>query len=260
MRIRVTFLTGFPYISLVIGLPERFQIVDKLGVLTAGVRILPILGGCAVGSFFGGAISGKKNNTGITLVAAALLQLLGTSLMLLDTNKDAYSAIQYAFQVLFGLGVGLSFSAATIMTNLVPGEESQRASAQGAVAQARVLGGCIGLSVCTIISNIYFETYLQQELEPEDFETLLKTPLLVRKLSSQKYELFRHVYAKAFRQELKVMIGISAVMVAASLLALERNPAPLERMTTQAHLKDERGSRRGSDSGTELTQIEHRSA
>ncbi|KAJ4147766.1 hypothetical protein LMH87_002272 [Akanthomyces muscarius] len=83
----VTLLTGFPYISLAITIPERYQIVDRQSVLMASVHILPLLGACAMGSFLGGAISSKKNNTAYTLVAAACFQLLGLTLMSIIPSK-----------------------------------------------------------------------------------------------------------------------------------------------------------------------------
>lgn len=204
-----------------------------------------------MGSFLGGAISSRSNNTGYTLVGASALQLLGIGLMLTLSAENDTAARQYGFQIVFGLGVGLSFSAATIMTNLVASEESERASAQGAVAQARVLGGCIGLSICTVILNVHINKYLEEELSQEQYDQLLRSPLSGLQLPPDLRELVRHVYANAFRDELKVMTGVCAAMVVFSLLTLEKTPASLERLTVQA--KDD--DRRGSDSGTELTDL-----
>ncbi|KAK0387804.1 hypothetical protein NLU13_4049 [Sarocladium strictum] len=251
----VTLLTGFPYIASTIVLPERFQIVNGQSVLQAGVQILPLLGSCAIGSFLGGAISSKSNNTGYTLVGASSLQLVGIGLMLTVSPESDKTASQYGFQAIFGLGVGLSLSAATIMTNLVASEESERASAQGAVAQARVLGGCVGLSICTVILNAHINQHLKAVLGTEQLDQLLRSPLSGLRLSPDLREMVKHVYANAFRQELQVMTGVCAAMVVCSLFTLERNPAPLERLTVQV-VKDN-DLRRGSDSGTELTDMGH---
>ncbi|KAH7019193.1 major facilitator superfamily domain-containing protein [Ilyonectria destructans] len=249
----VTMFTGFPYISLSIVIPERFQIVNREGVLMAGLHILPLLGACAIGSFLGGAISSKKNNTSITLFGASCLQLLGVGLMSMLSGPDASVKVQYGFQVIFGLGVGLSFSAATIMTSILAAERSELASAQGAVSQARVLGGCIGLSICTVIFNAHVNQYLGDHLTPEQLQDLHRSPLSSLHLPLDLQDLIRHVYAGAFAEELKVMMLVCAVMVVIALFTLERHPAPLERLTT-SH-KDDIPSRRGSDSGTEMTDI-----
>ncbi|RBR03705.1 hypothetical protein FVER53590_01913 [Fusarium verticillioides] len=249
----VTLFTGFPYISLSIVIPERFQIVSREEVLTAGLHILPMLGACAVGSFLGGAISSRRNNTSLTLLGASCLQLLGVGLMSMLTGPDSHSKAQYAFQAIFGLGVGLSFSAATIMTSILAAERSELASAQGAVAQARVLGGCIGLAVCTVIFNSHVNEYLRDHLTSVQLASLHRSPLTSLQLPGHLQVLVRDVYAGAFAEEIKVMMLVCAVMVALSLFSLERNPAPLERLT--AFPKDQFSSRRGSESATEMTDV-----
>ncbi|KAF5241172.1 hypothetical protein FANTH_9202 [Fusarium anthophilum] len=194
----VTLFTGFPYISLSIVIPERFQIVSREEVLTAGLHILPMLGACAVGSFLGGAISSRRNNTSLTLLGASCLQLLGVGLMSMLTGPDSHSKAQYAFQAIFGLGVGLSFSAATIMTSILAAERSELASAQGAVAQSRVLGGCIGLAVCTVIFNSHVNVYLQDHLTSAQLASLHRSPLTSLQLPGHLQDLVRDVYAGAF--------------------------------------------------------------
>ncbi|KAH7316498.1 major facilitator superfamily-domain-containing protein [Stachybotrys elegans] len=249
----ITLLTGFPYISLTIIIPERFQIVNGESALMGGVHILPLLGSCAVGSFLGGAISGSRNNTSYTLIAASCLQLLGMGLMITVTGPDASPVWQYAFQSIFGLGVGLSFSAATIMTNILASRQTERASAQGAVAQARVLGGCLGLSICTVIFNLHTNQYLEGHLTEDQLSTLDRSPLSGLSLPSELRQLVRTVYADAFAEEIKVMTIVCAVMVVVSLFTWERHPAALERLTDPK--EDISQPRRASDSGTELEDV-----
>ncbi|KOS22055.1 putative MFS-type transporter [Escovopsis weberi] len=249
----VTMLTGFPYIALTIIIPERFQIVDGQDALMAGIHILPMLGACAVGSFLGGIISSKRNNTSYTMVGASALQVLGVSLMTMLSRSGSPSDAQYAYQAIFGLGVGLSFSAATIMTNVFASEQSDRASAQGAVAQARVFGGCIGLALCTVIFNSHVNKFLASHLSEQEIEDLHRSPLAGLQLPLNQQELVKSVYAGAFAEQIKVMAAICAVMVAVSLFSLERHPTPLRRPASMT--KDAESSRRGSDSATELNEV-----
>lgn len=246
-------LTGFPYIALAIIIPERFQIVNRESVLMAGLHILPLLGACAVGSFLGGAVSSKRNNTSFTLIVASSLQLLGVGLMSMLTGPDASVSAQYGFQVILGLGVGLSFSGATVMTNILAAEHSELASAQGAVAQARVLGGCIGLSICTVIFNSHVNRYLGDHLTSAQREELHRSPLSSLDLPLDLQDLVKNVYAGAFVEEIKIMMLICAAMVVVSVFTLERHPSPLERMT--AAPKQPSSSRRGSDSDTEMNDL-----
>ncbi|KAG6045122.1 hypothetical protein E4U39_002714 [Claviceps sp. Clav50 group G5] len=250
----VTLFTGFPYICFSIILPERFQMVNSQNSLMAGVRILPMLVACACGSFLGAALSSKRNNTSYTLVAASCLQLLGTGLMTTVSGDSERAIAQYGFQAIFGLGVGLSFSAATIMTNVMATEPHERAPAQGAVAQARVLGGCVGLSLCTILFNLHATQNLRGHLTDAELGMIHRSPLLGLQLPTKLRELVRTVYIEAFGLEIKVIAISCAIMVVISLFTLEKQPPSIERLT--APLKDESSSyRRGSDSGTEINDL-----
>ncbi|KAG5966697.1 hypothetical protein E4U57_002011 [Claviceps arundinis] len=250
----VTLFTGFPYICFSIILPERFQMVNSQSPLMAGVRILPMLVACACGSFLGAALSSKRNNTSYTLVGASCLQLLGVGLMTTASGDSERAIAQYGFQAIFGLGVGLSFSAATIMTNVMATEPHERAPAQGAVAQARVLGGCVGLSLCTILFNLYATQNLSGHLTDAELGMIHRSPLLGLQLPTKLRELVRTVYIEAFGLEIKVIAIACAIMVVISLFTLEKQPPSIERLT--APLKDESSSyRRGSDSGTEINDI-----
>ncbi len=56
-------MIGFPYFVILYNLPIRFQVVNEMSALSAGIGLLPMLGSTAVGSMIGGIISGKKNRT-----------------------------------------------------------------------------------------------------------------------------------------------------------------------------------------------------
>lgn len=216
--------------------------------------MLPMLGACAIGSFLGGALSSKRNNTSYTLVGAACLQLLGVGLMTSVADAAANAAAQYGYQAIFGLGVGLSFSAVTIMTNVLAAEPHERASAQGAVAQARVLGGCIGLSLCTILFNSHANRHLTGFLSQAELDMLHRSPLSGLHLPEKSRELVKKTYVGAFGEEARV-IGLACIaMVVVSFFTLERHPSPLQRLTVE--VKDETSSfRRASDSGTEINEV-----
>lgn len=128
-------LTGFPYFVAIINLPQRFQVVNGDSPIMAGVHLLPLLSSMAfgkilrvaittywpnivLGSFVGGAASSKKNNTSPTLIFAACLILLGCGLMsTLGGGREFYKPT-YGYQVILGLGVGLTFSSSTLLTNI----------------------------------------------------------------------------------------------------------------------------------------------
>ncbi|KAL6786971.1 major facilitator superfamily domain-containing protein [Trichoderma sp. SZMC 28012] len=249
----LTLLTGFPYISLTVIIPERFQIVNGEDALMAGIHLFPLLGACAVGSFLGGAISSKQNNTSYTLIGSSCLQLLGLGLMTTRSGANSAEPSQYAYQAIFGLGVGLCFSATTIVTSISTAESSEKATAQGAVAQARVLGGSIGLSICTVIFNIHVNRYLEGHLTKGQLESLHRSPLSGLQLPVDQRDLVKTVYAGAYSEEIKILACICSVMVIAALFTLERHPTPLRIVSSRS--KEDQFSRRGSESETEMTDL-----
>ncbi|KAG6030079.1 hypothetical protein E4U40_000115 [Claviceps sp. LM458 group G5] len=204
--------------------------------------------------FLGSAMLISSSGFLVFAMQQAGSQLLGTGLMTTVSGDSERAIAQYGFQAIFGLGVGLSFSAATIMTNVMATEPHERAPAQGAVAQARVLGGCVGLSLCTILFNLHATQNLRGHLTDAELGMIHRSPLLGLQLPTKLRELVRAVYIEAFGLEIKVIAISCAIMVVISLFTLEKQPPSIERLT--APLKDESSSyRRGSDSGTEINDL-----
>ncbi|KAI0835531.1 MFS general substrate transporter [Hypoxylon sp. FL0890] len=218
-----TFCTGYVYLSILIVLPERFQIVNGESALNSGVHLLPMLGATSFGAFVAGAISRKRNNTSWTLMSAHIFQLIGIGLMSMLNDATTETKAQYGFQVLLGLGFGLALGAGTIMAS-VQSQSQDLAVAQGAIAQARVFGGAIGIAVCSIIFNKKVTTELGGRMDADDLAALHHSPTIAPWLPDDIKLLIRSVYASAFTNDVNVMIGIAAVGVAASLFTYERCP------------------------------------
>ncbi|KAI2470152.1 MFS general substrate transporter [Annulohypoxylon bovei var. microspora] len=224
-----TFCTGYIYLSILIILPERFQIVNGQNALYSGVHLLPMLGATSFGAFFAGAFSRKHNNTSWTLMLAHAFQLLGIGLM--SMLKDATTEIkaQYGFQVLLGLGFGLSLGSGTIMAS-VQSHSQDLAVAQGAIAQARVFGGAVGIAICSIIFNGKVTTELGSKMDPDDMAALHHSPTIAPWLPDDIKLLVRSVYASAFTGDVNVMIAIAVIGVLASLCTYEQNPPALSKV------------------------------
>lgn len=193
----------------------------------AGVHVLPLLAACAFGSFLGGALSSTSNNTSYTLIAASFLQLLGTSLLSLSSSGVLPASSQYVFQTIFGLGVGLSLSASTVTTSIVTTGDRELAAGQGAVAQARVLGGCLGLSTCTIIYNSRLGSFLGDTLTSEQLAELRRFPVSGTQLPESIMDLVRAIHSVTYTEEFKAMAIVCIPMLAISLFTLESSPASL---------------------------------
>ena len=67
------------------------------------------------------------------------------------------------------------------------------AVAQGAIAQARVFGGSLGIAICSIIFNRRVRSELSGKLEPDDIAALLHSPTIAPWLPESVQLLVRSV-------------------------------------------------------------------
>ncbi|KAI0862955.1 major facilitator superfamily domain-containing protein [Xylaria cubensis] len=246
-----TFCTGFVYLTILVILPERFQIVNGDNALYSGIHLLPMLGATALGAFGAGAVSRRRNNTSWTLLAAHCFQLLGAGLMLLLHNVLTEIKAQYGFQVLLGLGIGLSLGAATIMASVQSGQ-ADLAVAQGIIAQARVLGGSIGIALCSIIFNARVAHDLSDKMDPADLEALHHSPTIAPWLPHELQMKVKTVYAEAFTDDIKLLMGVAVIGIITSGFTYQKHPPP---MPGTPAAKEALGT---EQSETELDEFAHR--
>lgn len=102
--------------TVIINLPQRFQVVNGNSPLEAGYRLLALTISISFGSFIGGVLVQKlcvpfmRVLMGFAPLQIAGLVLLGFS----SSNKDIPSAI-YGYQVVAGLGLGGSLGVSIMM-------------------------------------------------------------------------------------------------------------------------------------------------
>jgi hypothetical protein len=113
--IRGVFFVGTAYMVVIIGLPQRFQIVNGNSPIKAGLRLIPLMVSGACGSGFGGAILSRNNHAFWVLVGGTALQVIGTGLMSTIPFSDHVLPRVYGFMVLHGLGFGSAFVALLIV-------------------------------------------------------------------------------------------------------------------------------------------------
>ena len=248
------FLSGYCYLALVITLPERFQIVNGDSALMAGVHLLPMLGATAMGSIVAGAFSKKRNNTSRTLVVAACFQVIGLGLLTTFDHPSSPVVPQFGYQTVFGLGVGLTFSSATILTK-IQASGRDHAVAQGVMAQVRVLGGAVGLVICNVIFNIHVEA-LEGQLSTPDLEALHRSPLALIDQGRAEEQEVKDVFSASFQNMIWVMFWVAVAGFIASLGTWEMSPTPLDELDENAGSRSPgchkmSGSRGGSDTEME---------
>jgi hypothetical protein len=173
----------------------------------------------------------KQNNTGLIMVGASIIQLIGVIwLSALSKPQSSFSA-QLGLQSVFGLGAGMSFAAATIISSVEGQRVKDHACAQGAIAQARVLGGAIGIAACTITFNSHADARLTDRLDAAQMDALHRSPLVVVHWPKELLSLVKTVYAQAFTAEANMMIWVTGIMIFFAFFTLERRPTPVSSPT-----------------------------
>ncbi|KAJ6782868.1 hypothetical protein PWT90_07962 [Aphanocladium album] len=222
-----TLLTGFIIFTVIVNISLRAQIVNVYSAVKSGVLLLPFMGGSAVGSAAGGAISSKKNLTFYTLVVASALSMIGTGLM--STIPDGFtpSASQYGYEAILGVGVGLNLSTSTLVTSLQARFEDH-AIAQGIVAQIRVFGGTIGIAASFIVLNTKIHDDLSTVLSPQQLSDFYKSPAATAHFELLEQFYVRQTYINAFAIVMRMCLGVAAASFVAALCTYQRNPLTMK--------------------------------
>ncbi|KAK6000800.1 hypothetical protein QM012_003525 [Aureobasidium pullulans] len=138
----VTMLTGFVNFIAIYSLPLHFQVANETSSLIAGAALLPLLVSAAIGSMLGG-LTAKYPFPALAIANG--MMALGSGLLSTLTQHHGVQTKTYGFEVPLGLGMGLSISTSTLLA-ATQFQSVDLAVAQGVVAQARVLGGSIGIA------------------------------------------------------------------------------------------------------------------
>lgn len=91
-------------------LPQRFQVVNGLSSIDAGVRILPFGAASTIGTFASTQMATKLHCPAIYLVVGgAALQTIGFVLLSMLKPSPEVSVAIYGYQVICGFGAGVNF-------------------------------------------------------------------------------------------------------------------------------------------------------
>ncbi|KAF7905103.1 uncharacterized protein EAF01_005624 [Botrytis porri] len=203
-----TLLMGFPYFVVIYSLPLRFQVVNGKSPLTAGLRLLPMLGSTAVASFLGGMLNGKKSTVSPSTLS----------------NTEYVEAKTYGFLVFVGLGFGLTVSTVSMLFNY---ESSIRdhAVAQGITSQARILGGSIGIAASTTILSRSQQTQLTDIVTREQLASLESS---ANSMTFTQLHAVRQAYADSFSEDMKVCAIVAGLCVLVVVGTWKRNLVTVE--------------------------------
>jgi hypothetical protein len=102
---------------------------------------------------------------------------------------------------------------------------AQTASAQGAMGQARVLGGNIGLAIASMILNQQVATNLAEALSVTQLKNLQQSLSTLSSLELSQQAAVAIVFSNSFNEQMRICTYSSALALIVALFTWKRNPA-----------------------------------
>ncbi|ORX93616.1 major facilitator superfamily domain-containing protein [Clohesyomyces aquaticus] len=213
-----TFLSGAVLMICLVQIPQRFITVNGLSSLGAAVRLLAFGAFVPSGSALAGALMSKmKISPCIIILFGAIFQLVGAVLLSgIPTTPDLHSP-QYGYQVLLGIGVGF-VACGLILLVPVATEKRDLAVGTASVAQFRILGSLIGISIATSISTPYLRTHLEEVLSPKMLLSVLEKTENLFLLPRETQNTVKSIFGESFNIQIKLAIGFSAAQFFATAM------------------------------------------
>lgn len=114
---RITFSLGPPSIVAIFSIPQRFQVVNGLSPLSAGIQLLPYTAVSPISSLLMSTIAGKFKVPPLYLVIfSSICQTVGLALLSTTPPSPKISISQYCYQALGAFGCGANMTLLTIAT------------------------------------------------------------------------------------------------------------------------------------------------
>ncbi|KAI9706730.1 MAG: hypothetical protein M1820_004700 [Bogoriella megaspora] len=213
------FLVSTPTTSIVVQIPERFQVLNHLSPFQAGVRLLPFIITIPIVGMVGAIVVSRfKIKYTYGLLFGTACQIAGAALFLQLPNTTHIDPAEYGYQVLLAIGLGLNNSILSISVPQMV-EKDLIPSALGAGMQFRYLGAAVGLGVLTAAFNGYIQPQLTSLLGPDEASRILHSTQVVSQLSPAVQSTVQEIFGVAFNLQWKALLGfISAEVVAALLM------------------------------------------
>jgi len=235
---------GAIFIASVIVIPQRFQVVNDLSAFSAGWRLLALMLCSPLGSILSGLLVTKVKIPPIYIfLVAAILQTIGLALMgSLSVSSSKVPPAQYGYQVILGLGIGLTLSSLIVAAPTAIEEKDTGmptgnpllcavrliltfpiAVFVGALTQARVLGGSIGLAVCTNILNEKVKS-ASSSLSSQELSGLLRSTQTIKTLPPDLQESVRQTFGMGCNEQMQALTAFGGAAVLATLMMWEKQP------------------------------------
>ena len=111
------FLTGAPFTVAVIQIPLRFQSVNGLSPLQAGIRLLPFALLSPIGSGVAAGVVGKTKVPPVyVMLSGSAIQIVGFTLLSISPTTTGVSNAQYGYEAIAGFAVGINIACLIVIT------------------------------------------------------------------------------------------------------------------------------------------------
>ncbi|TGJ78863.1 hypothetical protein E0Z10_g9909 [Xylaria hypoxylon] len=210
------FFLGGPFVISVYQLPQRFQLVNGLSGLDAGVRLIPFTFASPVGTGFAATISGRLKIPPIWIIlVGAVLQVIGFALLgTLPITTDLLPRT-YGFEIIAGFGCGMNLALLFVIVPQVS-EKRDRAVAMGSASQFRMMGSAVAAAVV----NSVYNGYTRPHLAAIGVANILSAPTSLENVSNG--DEIKLIYAEGYNRQMIVLAVFAAAQIPAALLLWKR--------------------------------------
>ena len=120
------FLTGAPFTVAVIQIPLRFQAVQSLSPLQAGIRLLPFALLSPIGSGVAAGVVGRMKIPPVyVMLGGSAVQIVGFALLSISPTTSGASGAEYGYEAIAGFAVGINTACLVVMTPFVVEEKDK---------------------------------------------------------------------------------------------------------------------------------------
>ncbi|KAF4957020.1 hypothetical protein FGADI_3434 [Fusarium gaditjirri] len=156
-----TCFVGFPFVSMIVNIPQRAQAMYGMSPSRAGIILLPMMLTSPAATVLSGYLTGNaKVPPAYLIIIAEVLQVLGVGLTCsLSTDLTDMPDAQYGYEVLMGVGFGMSLATVLTFARVV----------------IRVLGGTVSLAICATFLNNHLQPKLHDLVSSEQAAAILSS-------------------------------------------------------------------------------------
>lgn len=102
------------------------------------------------------------------------------------------------------------------------------AVSQGGITQVRVLGGLVGLAICTAAAFDLVKSKLSSILSSVQLNSMLQSSYSIAEFSPAQQDATRRVYGDAFNLQMKIVMGFTIGSLCISMFTFRRRPRSLQ--------------------------------